>query len=241
MLSSALEMAVDWYDLPRNVARRATVSRVEYRTPKALSREEATRLLHAAEGHVLFALWHLLLSTGLRKGEALALRWEDIDWEKREIHIRGSLARRPEGLVVGPTKTKGSTRTIPVDADTIAVLRDRQKQQLKHGAACGDSAFGNLVFTTPTGRPIDPKGAWDHLQRLCRRAGLDPRSVHALRHTSGSLMIDAGADSLIVARVMGHTSTHMTNRYVHPDDDTLRKAVPGVSAAVADAGHARTS
>ncbi len=237
VLSMAMDVAVDWYDLPRNVVRRATAPKPEYDSPTTLSKEEVEALLHAAKDHRLYAFWHLLLVAALRKGEALALHWEDIDDEHGLVHVRGSLSRQSEGLTIGPTKTKGSSRVIPIDDQTLAVLQAHRKRQLQDGMACRDQKFGNLVFTTRSGRPIDPKGIWDHFQRLCGRAGIDPRCIHALRHTSGSLMIDTGTDTLIVARVMGHTTTDMTSRYVHPDVETLRRAVSGASGAIM--GHSR--
>ncbi|MGW1257529.1 tyrosine-type recombinase/integrase [Streptomyces sp. NPDC002513] len=175
VLKSALEHAVREEEIPRNVARNVRTGTPRPRRFNPLTADEARQFLAAAQGHRLAALFELALRTGLRKGELLGLRWEDLDLDGGTASIRRTLQRtRSSGLAGLPTKTISSERRIALPASCVTSLRAhhaQQEPQETEQAGAGWRASG-YVFTRPDGHPIEPATLTRHFNTLLRDAHL---------------------------------------------------------------------
>ncbi|MFD1661042.1 tyrosine-type recombinase/integrase, partial [Streptomyces caeni] len=174
VLKSALEHAVREEEVPRNVARNVRTGTPRPRRFEPLTAEDAREFLAAASGHRLQPLLELALHTGLRKGELLGLRWEDLDLTGGTASIRRTLQRtNTAGLTALPTKTQSSERRIALPTPCLRSLeqhRNRQGQEREAaGAGWKDSGY---VFTRPDGAPIEGATLTRHFNTLLRRAGL---------------------------------------------------------------------
>ena len=188
---------------PATKVARPTLWRVEATHYSAA--QVATLLASAAE-HRLRPLLLLLAGTGLRRGEALALSWDNVDFERGEIRVRGTLVRTAAGLVVHPPKTSNGWRTVPISAPVAAALTDRRQRQRHARLAAGPSWIGSpFVFTTAAGTPLDPRNVTRWFTALaadCHIGG----SLHALRHSALTGMAVAGVPLAVVSRIAGHES-----------------------------------
>ena len=231
VLRSALQHAVREELVARNVARIVETPQVARQEVRPLDGAEARMLLKAARSHRLYALWLLLVSVGLRRGEVLALTWDDIDFERRQLRVRRNLQRIKTELVFGTPKTARSLRTVPLPGRCVDALRRRQVAQRTERAAAGTSwdplphQPAGLVFTTPTGRPTDPRSLNRMLAVLCRTANVRGVRVHDLRHTCASLLLAQGVDARTIMEMLGHSTITMTlDTYAHVMETTLRAA-----------------
>ena len=216
---------------PAAKLRRPTVTSRESR---ALLPREVAALLTAAERSSYEPLLRVLVTTGLRRGEALALRWADVDLNNGLLTIRGTLARTSEGLRVVPPKTERSKRTIPISRSTVATLRAvraaQDKTRAKAGRAWEDS---DLVFTTELGAPLDPRNALRAATTAARKAGLAGVGLHTLRHTAASTMLEAGVPLRTVSEILGHASIQVTGDiYGHVSTEGARSAIDRLADAL---------
>lgn len=152
-------------------------------------------------------LFRLLLTTGLRKGEALALTWGDIDLERpAQLRVYRSWQGRRIGFT--PPKTKGSKRKVPIPESMAQVLRVLKAATM---AKVGKDISGLHLFGNPaTNLPYDPTSVWHALNRICGKLGLRKMRVHDLRHTYGSHLLAQGVDIAVVSRYMGHSNINIT-------------------------------
>ncbi|MFI1291035.1 tyrosine-type recombinase/integrase [Streptomyces sp. NPDC020792] len=240
VLKSALEHAVREDDLPRNVARNIKTPAPRPRRFKPFTASEARHFLHAASGDRLNALYELALRTGLRRGELLGLHWEDLDLDGGTASIHRSLQRTPTGgLTILHTKTRASERRIALPTECINSLKAHQEQQQGErqgtGTAWSDSG---LVFTTPTGGPIDPANLTRRFGRLVNRAGLRGIRFHDLRHSTATLLLEQGVDLVVIKELLGHAHIGVTaGVYAHVRLRLQRQAVDtlgGVLGSTAD-------
>lgn len=250
VLSGALRTALEWGQVTRNVAALAHRPAAVRFPARPLSADEARALLAALEGDDLAALYWLLIGTGLRIGEALALRWQDVDLDARLIHVRHTILRTkageqpPAGAIrltptvsLVPPKTAASRVTLALPGVVADVLRAHQVAQLAQAAAAG-SAWQDLalVFTTPTpkaaghhrppGSPVDYLATHRRLRAMLSAAGLPAIRVHDLRHTCAVLLIEGGDANLKqVQRQMRHASIGVTlDVYGHVTDALQARA-----------------
>jgi integrase len=231
VLRSALQQAMREELIARNVARIVETPTVARQEVRPLDRTEARMLLKAARSHRLYALWLLLVSTGLRRGEVLALTWDDIDLDRGQLRVRRNLQRIKKELVFGTPKTARSQRTVSLPRRCAAALREHQAVQRTERAAAGlkwdplPHQPSGLIFTTPTGRPTDPRSLNRMLTVLCRNANVRRVRVHDLRHTCASLLLAQGVDARTIMETLGHSTITMTlDTYAHVMDTTLRAA-----------------
>jgi integrase len=212
VLSGALNKALRYELLPRNVAALVDNPRVSARPDDTLSVDEARLLLGAVDGERLAAMVHLLVWLGVRRGEVLALRWSNADLGAGTLRIAGTLKRsKTTGLYVDPPKTKSSDRTVPLLPRLVAVLvshREAQRQERDlAGEMWTDTGF---VFVTELGLPIDPRNALRWWHRQLELAGLDQRPMHAARRTAVTLMAESGIPLEVAANIVGHSTIRMT-------------------------------
>lgn len=226
VLRIAFRRAVKLGTILRTPTEVAAPPRAEYVERTTLTVEQARTLLALTETDRLHALWTVFLLQGLRLGEALGLRWSDIDFDEKRLSIRHTVQRIPgKGLVTGTPKTAKSRRTLDLAPATMAALRRRQDQldfERKKAGWRWESReeWLGLVFTTATGKPIDPGTMSKLLHRRLRKAGLPMLRVHDLRHTYATILNENGVDLIQVQHALGHSSYHQTaNIYTHVRKD----------------------
>lgn len=202
-------------------------------TSDAFTLDEAKQLLSAAKGDPLELVAQLALRLGLRRGEILGLKWEDIDLESRTLAVRRTLKRRSGvGLVLDSPKTEKGSRVLPLDASLCAALRKHRTGQAEDRLAAGPAWQGEgFVLMTPVGTPLDPRNLGRWWAALCETAGLEPRRFHATRHTAATLMRDNDVPLEVVSKMLGHASVAITGDiYAQPSAESLRSAAKTVEA-----------
>nr|WTB30958.1 site-specific integrase [Streptomyces sp. NBC_00830] len=228
VLKSALEHAVREEEIPRNVARNVRTGTPRPRRFNPLTADEARQFLAAAQTHRLAALFELALRTGLRKGELLGLRWEDLDLDGGTASIRRTLQRtRSSGLAGLPTKTISSERSIALPASCVTSLRAHRARQAREreqaGAGWQDSGY---AFTRPDGYPIEPATLTRHFNALLREAHLRPIRFHDLRHSTATLLLEQDVELVVIKELLGHAHIGVTATvYAHVRLRLQRQAI----------------
>lgn len=232
VLRAALQDAVDEELLSRNVARLVQVRVTNERKVRAFTRPEARRFLKAAENHRLYALWAVALSMGLRRGEALGLRWQEVDLESGRITINRALHRVDSELKLDSVKTEGSAGVLPLTEPLVAILASHHQRQLKERWAAGSSwRDTGLVFTTAMGGPIEPRNVNRMFRSLCKTAGVPQLRVHDLRHSCATLLFTMGVEPATVQKILRHSSiTVTTGTYVEVIEGVQRDALDSMSS-----------
>jgi integrase len=199
-----------------------------------LTPDQVRSLLLAAKPSRYAPPFELLVNTGLRRGEALALHWSDIDFDEKLLRVRGTLAGVADELVVTETKTPRSRRVILLSAAAERLLRDvranQRVERLRAGSMWQPTPY---AFTTELGEPCDPRNALRAFKAAAKRAGL-PSSVglHTLRHSAASVMLSAGVP-LGWYRRFGHASVAITGDiYGHVSPEVSREALTRLSDAL---------
>ncbi len=211
LLRRALSQAVRWTLVTRNVADAVDAPRPTRREMTALDESQVQTLLDAARRRSRYsAIFAFLVWTGARRGEALALRWNDLDLDRAVIVIRRSLAQTPNGLIEKSTKS-GKARTFAISAPLVEALRAHRvaqaKTRLVAGAIYQDRG---LVFAENDGSPIPPHRLSDAFRNLLRGSGLPTISLHGLRHTNASLLGRAGVPLKVASDRLGHSTVTIT-------------------------------
>jgi integrase len=247
VLRKALTDAVRDGLLTRNPVLVVQPPRVTSTKVVPLTPDEARRLLAAGETSRLRALWLVLLGLGLRRGEALALRWDDIDLDHKTLSVRRSLQRlRGEidpvtrlhctHLVEAATKTTGSVRVLALPAALATALTDHRTAQIAERLAAPVWFDSDLVFTTTIGTPLEPRNVSRDWQALLGRASIE-RSlrIHDLRHSAASFLLMRGTDMRLVMDVLGHTRMSTTSDlYTHVLDEVKRQAAIAMDGLLSD-------
>ena len=206
ILSSALKLAQEQRIILTNPAEGCALPKVEHREMKTLPVEQLQSFLREAKDSGVFELYYLELATGLRRGELLGLKWEDIDLEHGDLRVRRQIARINGRVVEAPLKTKNAYRTLPLAEDTVSILKEQKKK-------VGSSPW---VFPSATGGPISPDSVLHMLHRVLKRAGLPKVRFHDLRHTFATLALQNGVDIKTVSGMLGHFSAGFTlDTYAH--------------------------
>lgn len=190
VLRAVLDTAVRDGLIARNPAAAVKRPKVQQAEAEYLTPDQVRALLSAAQRSRYAALFDLLVNTGLRRGEALALHWDDVDLEAGLLRVRGTLARVDGDLVVTDTKTEKSRRTVPLSPDAVRILRNvAQRQRFERVAAGSKWVRTPFVFTTQLGEPCDPRNALRALKAAAKAAGLSEVGLHTLRHSAASVML----------------------------------------------------
>ncbi|MFC9559599.1 tyrosine-type recombinase/integrase [Agromyces sp. NPDC056965] len=234
VLRAILDAAVRDHYVARNVAalvKRPAVERVEARS---LESKEVKAVLAGAEGSRYSTLLSLLSRTGLRRGEALALRWQDVDLDGGELRVRGTLGRVGGELIITEPKTDLSRRAVTISPSTVELLRKHRAAQAAERLRAGELwADRGLVFATETGGPVDPRNALRALTTAAKKAGVESIGLHTLRHSAASTMLSAGVPLTDVSRMLGHSSVAITGDiYGHVSTDGQKRAAELLAAAL---------
>lgn len=206
---------------------------------RPLDAGEARLLLKTARDHQLYALWLLLVSTGLRRGEVLGLTWSDVDLVTGQLRVRRNLQRIKRELIFGTPKTARSVRTVSLPkrcVDALHAHRAKQDEEQRVARAKWkplDHQPNGLIFTTSTGRATDPRSLNRMLTLLRAKAKIRRVRVHDLRHTCASLLLAQGVDARIIVETLGHGTITMTlDTYAHVMQTTLRAAAERMDDAL---------
>lgn len=233
-LHRALRDAVRWQLVARNVASAADPPKAPRPRMKVWTPSELQTFLSATKTDRSYTLWLFYVLTGVRRGEALALQWSDVDLGAATTTIRRSLVPVDHRLVFGEPKTDKGRRRISLDSQLVAALRAHRRDQAKERLLVG-SAFDDqdLVFCHPDGSPLRPEQVSRWFSSLARRAGVPHVRLHDLRHLHATLALSAGVAPRVLADRLGHSSTAMTTDiYQHVLPDLDRDAAGRVAAIV---------
>lgn len=218
VLRAALSTACREELLTRNVAGLVRLPKWEQREIRPWSPQETYSFLQAASSDPLYPAFVLATYYGLRRGEVLGIRWEDIDFEQREIRIRQQVRRTNGQLEVGPLKTKSSRRNLPL----LFAVQDALLEQ-------ANSRSTDLIFTTANGQPVEPHNFTRSFQRICRQQGIRRIRFHDLRHTAATLLKDCGVPDRDIQLILGHSTITTTQQiYQHDSMESRRTALEKV-------------
>jgi integrase len=216
VLRNALGQAETWGLVTRNVAALAQPPQVPHYEMRFLTPAQARTLLQAARGERLEALYAVALALGLRQGEALALRWQDVDLVAGTLRVRHTLQRVDGKLQLGEPKTSQSRRTLIMPPVVIAALRDQQARLALERVAAGPRwQEQDLVFCTTKGTPLDARNVTKGFKQLLAAAGLPDMRWHDLRHSCASLLLAQQVNHRVVMEILGHSQIALTMRYSH--------------------------
>lgn len=229
LLSNALTRAVKWRVIDRNPCQMVDAPRPEHHEMAIWDFEQIARFMAAADGSPYRDAFALLFETGMRRSEALAVRWPAVDLEHGILEVRKGLHRiKGQGLVELDTKTERSRRRIALSQHAVELLRQVHGTQLARAAEF-DLPLDptGFVFAHVDGRPFDPGYVTRDFQRVVKVAGLPHARLHDARHAAASHMLAAGAPLAVVSERLGHADTAITLRvYAH--------ALPGQQREVAE-------
>jgi len=229
ILRRALGQALKWGLVSRNVATLVDPPRSVQHEMRALNPGQAARLLTAAQGDRHEALYAVAVALGLRQGEILGLRWQDVNFETGKLQVRVALQRvkgQPPRLV--EPKTRQSRRTIAMPRTIAAQLRAHRTRQLEEQLLAGERWQGErwgLVFPSTIGTPLEARNLVTRYKALLERAGLPDIRFHDLRHSCASLLIAQGIPARVVMETLGHSQISLTmDTYAHIFSDVQRQA-----------------
>jgi integrase len=233
VLRTALAHAEKQGLVARNVVKLTTPPRMRRIEMHTLTSEQAQKLLATAKGDRLEALYVLALSTGMRQGELLALRWADVDLERATLRVTATLQRTRAGVMLAPPKTHRSRRQIALPPMAVEALRAHRSRQEDERQFLGEAWEPlDLVFPNQHGAPIRNNNLLvDSYFPLLQRAGLPRIRFHDLRHTCATLLLGRGVPVKVVSELLGHASIAITlDVYAHVLPDMQAQAAREMQA-----------
>ena len=219
MISSAMNFAKDQKLIAGNPTDGCALPKLEHREMRTLPVEQLASFLREAKETGVFEMYYIELATGLRRGELLGLKWEDIDLEQGSLRVQRQICRIDGEIVEAPLKTKNAYRVLPLSAEAVEVLREQRRK----------SGKSQYVFPSPTGGPISPDSVLHMLHRVLKRAGLPKVRFHDLRHTFSVLALQNGVDVKTLSAMLSHYSAGFTlDTYAHVTSSIQKQAANAV-------------
>ncbi len=218
VIKMALKQAVRWRLITRNVCEDVTPPReTQSHERQIVTPEQAQQLLAAAKGHRLEAMITLTLATGMRRGELLALKWQDIEFKQKRLHVRRSANRLLGGYRVTDPKTARGKRMITLPQFVIEALGQHRIRQLEAKLKAGPKwEEHDLVFCNMYGRFLNTSNLQVLFSTLLKQAGLPHMRLHDLRHSAATILLAMGVPIKVVQELLGHSSITITlNVYGH--------------------------
>ncbi|WP_329395342.1 site-specific integrase [Streptomyces lydicus] len=226
VLRTALTAACKEELITRNVAGLVEPPRAKSRELSPWTLDETLDFLAAARKDPLYAAFVLAITMGLRRGEIVGLRWADIDLEQRVLYIRQQTQRR-RGVLYDDDPKGRRRRAVPLPAMCIAPLRWHRMRHTDAKTRAGEKwQEGGYVFTTRTGRPVEPRNLYRSFTRVAQSAGLRVIRLHDARHGCATILTAAGVAPRVVMEILGHSQISITmDVYTHVVQDTQREAI----------------
>ena len=235
-LHSSLEKAVDIGLIAKNPSKKIALPTVESKKKRILSKEEQQVFIKEAKFSFYGNLYIFMLATGLRIGEAIALTWEDIDFENEIVRVNKTMyfIKDPDNkeeishMVINPPKTKSGNRSVPLLPCIIEMLRKSKLKQEAKGKFSKNKEYNkhNNVFCNKRGKPIRQDNARDVFRKLVTRIGFEDLSLHSLRHIFCTRGLESGIELRVMQELLGHSSLTMTaDLYTHVLPDKKRESV----------------
>jgi integrase len=240
-LNAALSYGVRKRRLERNVAALADRPRAARTELHVWTAEELGQFLERISDQRLAPVFTLLATTSLRRGEALGLRWSDLDLVEGRLAVRQTLLAINSHIQFGEPKTNRSRRTVDLDPATVAILKAHRKAQLEERAEAGlgRPRRDELAFTDDMGEPLHPNAVTRTFTKLVTEAGVPQIRLHDLRHTHATLALQAGIHVKVVSERLGHSSVSITlDVYSHHVPGLQREAAEKVAALIPGLGGA---
>lgn len=212
MLHKALDDAVRWDLIARNVCDAVSPPRRVHHEIKPLTLEQAQQFMFAAKGHNLEALFILAITTGMRRGEILALKWQDMNFAQSMLQVRRIFTRAPGNRYIeAEPKTSKSRRSVMVPPFVVDLLKQHRIHQLEAKLQAGAAwQEQDLVFCTSLGTPLNPSKLLERFKTLLKRAGLPDIRFHDLRHSAASILLSMDVHPKVVQELLGHNQISMT-------------------------------
>lgn len=186
-------------------------------------------LFHAEESSYYFQ-YALVLQTGIRVGELAGLKWSDVDFENRVLHICRTANRLDGEWIVGTPKSRSGKREIPLTGEAVKILKTVQENRRTDIVSM---QYHDTVFISGNGNPIDNSTYNAALRKICDKAGIPRISMHTLRHTFATRCIEAGMQPKTLQEILGHAKIDMTmNVYVHVMEDRKNREMSSVESAL---------
>jgi integrase len=212
VLHCALNQAVQWGILSRNPAEAVNLPQIRTREMQTLTDQQARSLINHVEGSRYEAFFWLAVTTGLREGEILGLRWTDLDWATGRLMIQRQLQRLGDmGLVFNSPKSRAGRRVVMLGSEALARLQRHRLVQESEKRRAGSNWHENgLIFPSSIGTPSEPKNMYRRFKMTLQEAGLPDVRFHDLRHTAATLMLLQGIHPKVVQERLGHASITLT-------------------------------
>jgi integrase len=234
VLRMALQDALKLGLVPRNVCDAAMPPKAGRPQVQYWDSEDVRRFLDVAHEDRDRALWVLALHTGMRRGEVLGVRWQDLDLDRALLRVRQSLVQSGGVLGFQEPKTSSSRRTIALDETCVATLREQRNRQMVQRLEMGPLWHGqDLVFDTDLGMPLHPSNVNRRFVALIIRAGVPRIPFHGMRHTHATMLMKHGVNPKVVSERLGHATIAMTlSTYSHVLPQMQEQAAAIFAAAV---------
>jgi integrase len=237
ILSGAFEQAVRNQIIIANPVKSAVAPKMSQKEIRILSEQEQKKFMEACKGHRLEALYTLALATGMRRGEILALTWDNVNFGSRSITVKTSVSRikdpdtKESAILFAEPKTKAGRRTVPILDSLVPVLQAHRERQDEEKAKAG-SAYNerNLVFCSNVGTVIEPRRVRAMMDKIADKAGIEHITFHALRHTFATRMLEAEVPAKVVQDILGHSDVTLTlNTYSHVMGSTAHEQMAKIN------------
>ena len=195
-----------------NATQGAILPRLDFKEMVFLDADEVLQFLITTQKSHYHALYTLAIKTGMRKGELLALKWTDINWQRGTLRVQRQVQRiRGQGLIFRAPKTRAGRRTIQLGEKTLETLRKQLEQcdlLRNHAGDCWEEH--NLIFPSTAGTPLGGSNLSKDFKAQLEKAGVKKIRFHDLRHTAASLMLNHGVPVIVVSKILGHSKTSTT-------------------------------
>ncbi len=233
-LRQALAMAEKLGLVARNVADVVAAPRVPHNEMQTWSVEEAQAFLAVAKESHYGPIWLVAMNTGMRRGELLGLRWQDIDWGNGVLHVRQAVVMLHGKPTIQAPKSRSAHRVIPLEGPVIEALREHRTRQNERRLALGAAWHDHqLVFPSEIGTPVNARNLDREYRVLISRAGVSPIRIHDIRHTFVTLALASGSNLKALSELLGHAKTSITmDLYAHAQTGERRAVVAGVGKLI---------
>ena len=243
LLRRIFNQAVEWDMLVKNPFRGVKLPKVERKEPLFWTEKEVAVFLTAAQERKNYVFFALLIATGLRIGEAIALQWADLDFSKGCVSIAKTCIAVKAGIPeFGPPKTPGSKRVVFLDPDIMSLLKVHRAVQVETRLRVKSWLEQDLMFCNNKGKAISYGSYWKQLERLCKKAKITVVHPHSIRHTHATILLSQGVPIQIIADRLGHSpgkattgAFAMTAHYSHITDKERKEASLVYAKAIREA------